>query len=279
MPGTIAVEIAVTPRGAPRLLIRTTARAGNGGGREFYYAECGALAGPWAPTGVPEACYDAAGWRVTRTPREPRAEAGDSGDGMQLTGGQFTLSTALAGNDLATFPDFPAEIRAPQGTLFGVSAFQINFGSTQIETAGDAPDVLVAMNPAALKTNLEALKPGGLIIAAMTTAPRHHAASPRPRSGRGSRNAARNGITVSAPSASPTHQVSHAVPASAHDTLPLAARLSTPTVAPASGATSAATRNPAGSATWGSPRDWARPWPPGPTLTTCSRSTPRSTAR
>ncbi len=91
--------------------------------------------------------------------------AGDSGDGMQLTGGQFTLSTALAGNDLATFPDFPAEIRAPQGTLFGVSAFQINFGSTQIDTAGDAPDVLVAMNPAALKVNLAALKPGGLIIA------------------------------------------------------------------------------------------------------------------
>jgi len=91
--------------------------------------------------------------------------AGDSGDGMQLTGGQFTLSTALAGNDLATFPDFPAEIRAPQGTLFGVSAFQINFGSREINTAGDAPDVLVAMNPAALKTNLDALKPGGLIIA------------------------------------------------------------------------------------------------------------------
>jgi 2-oxoglutarate/2-oxoacid ferredoxin oxidoreductase subunit alpha len=91
--------------------------------------------------------------------------AGDSGDGMQLTGGQFTLSTALSGNDLATFPDFPAEIRAPQGTLFGVSAFQINFGSTLIETAGDEPDVLVAMNPAALKTNVEALRPGGLIIA------------------------------------------------------------------------------------------------------------------
>lgn len=91
--------------------------------------------------------------------------AGDSGDGMQLTGGQFTLSTALAGNDLATFPDFPAEIRAPQGTLFGVSAFQINFGSCQIDTAGDAPDVLVAMNPAALKVNLSAVKPGGLIIA------------------------------------------------------------------------------------------------------------------
>ncbi len=91
--------------------------------------------------------------------------AGDSGDGMQLTGGQFTLSTALAGNDLATFPDFPAEIRAPQGTLFGVSAFQINFGSRAIHTAGDQPDVLVAMNPAALKVNVDSLKPGGLIIA------------------------------------------------------------------------------------------------------------------
>ena len=91
--------------------------------------------------------------------------AGDSGDGMQLTGGQFTLSTALAGNDLATFPDFPAEIRAPQGTTFGVSAFQINFGSAAIETAGDQPDVLVAMNPAALKVNVEALREGGLIIA------------------------------------------------------------------------------------------------------------------
>src|SRR5687768_4611044 len=91
--------------------------------------------------------------------------AGDSGDGMQLTGGQFTLSTALAGNDLATFPDFPAEIRAPQGTTFGVSAFQINFGSAAIDTAGDAPDVLIAMNPAALKVNVDDLKPGGLIIA------------------------------------------------------------------------------------------------------------------
>jgi 2-oxoglutarate ferredoxin oxidoreductase subunit alpha len=75
------------------------------------------------------------------------------------------LSSALAGNDFATFPDFPAEIRAPQGTLFGVSAFQINFGSGAIDTAGDAPDVLVAMNPAALKTNVKDLKPGGLIIA------------------------------------------------------------------------------------------------------------------
>jgi len=91
--------------------------------------------------------------------------AGDSGDGMQLTGGQFTLSTALAGNDLSTFPDFPAEIRAPQGTTFGVSAFQINFGSCAIDTAGDQPDVLVAMNPAALKTNVGDLREGGLIIA------------------------------------------------------------------------------------------------------------------
>jgi 2-oxoglutarate ferredoxin oxidoreductase subunit alpha len=91
--------------------------------------------------------------------------AGDSGDGMQLTGGQFTLSTALAGNDLATFPDFPAEIRAPQGTTFGVSAFQINFGSAAIDTAGDEPDVLIAMNPAALKVNAPHLREGGLIIA------------------------------------------------------------------------------------------------------------------
>ncbi len=90
--------------------------------------------------------------------------AGDSGDGMQLTGGQFTLSAALSGNDFATFPDFPAEIRAPQGTTFGVSAFQINFGAIDIETAGDEPDVLVAMNPAALKTNIGALRRGGLVI-------------------------------------------------------------------------------------------------------------------
>jgi len=72
--------------------------------------------------------------------------AGDSGDGMQLTGGQFTLSTALAGNDLATFPDFPAEIRAPQGTTFGVSAFQINFGSCAIDTAGDTDHCVYARN-------------------------------------------------------------------------------------------------------------------------------------
>ena len=90
--------------------------------------------------------------------------AGDSGDGMQLTGSQFTQATAMAGNDLATFPDFPAEIRAPAGTTFGVSAFQIHFGSRTIRTSGDALDVLVAMNPAALKTNLSDLRKGGLII-------------------------------------------------------------------------------------------------------------------
>jgi len=90
--------------------------------------------------------------------------AGDSGDGIQLTGTQFTSSTALAGNDLATFPDFPAEIRAPAGTTFGVSAFQINFGSSDVLTAGDEPDALVAMNPAALKVNLDSLRTGGLIL-------------------------------------------------------------------------------------------------------------------
>ncbi len=91
--------------------------------------------------------------------------AGDSGDGIQLTGSQFTVSTALTGSDLATFPDFPAEIRAPAGTTFGVSAYQINFGSGEIMTAGDEPDVLVALNPAALKVNLPLLKEGGLVVA------------------------------------------------------------------------------------------------------------------
>ena len=91
--------------------------------------------------------------------------AGDSGDGMQLSGGQFTLATALAGNDLVTFPDFPAEIRAPVGTTFGVSSFQINFGSRVIKTSGDTFDVLVAMNPAALKVELKGLKESGIIHA------------------------------------------------------------------------------------------------------------------
>lgn len=90
--------------------------------------------------------------------------AGDSGDGMQLTGGQFTRTAALVGNDLATLPDFPAEIRAPAGTTYGVSAFQLHFSSNDVYTPGDTPDVLVAMNPAALITNLRQLKPGGTLI-------------------------------------------------------------------------------------------------------------------
>jgi 2-oxoglutarate ferredoxin oxidoreductase subunit alpha len=108
--------------------------------------------------------------RPTRTvPREDREHAvirfaGDSGDGMQVTGSQFTLETALAGNDLATFPDFPAEIRAPAGTTFGVSAFQIHFGAYDVLTAGDELDALVAMNPAALTMNLEDLRCGGTLV-------------------------------------------------------------------------------------------------------------------
>lgn len=107
-------------------------------------------------------------------PKGPRAQVthesavirftGDSGDGMQLTGTQFTNTSAILGNDLSTFPDFPAEIRAPAGTTFGVSGFQINFASRDVYTPGDAPDVLVAMNPAALKTNFMDLKPGGVLI-------------------------------------------------------------------------------------------------------------------
>jgi 2-oxoglutarate ferredoxin oxidoreductase subunit alpha len=112
---------------------------------------------------------------MTATPIEPASRrqeresvvirfSGDSGDGMQLTGTQFTMETALAGSDLATFPDYPAEIRAPAGTTYGVSSFQINFGALEILTAGDQLDVLVAMNPAALVTNLSDLAIGGLII-------------------------------------------------------------------------------------------------------------------
>src|SRR5438552_8388961 len=89
---------------------------------------------------------------------------GDSGDGMQITGSQFTNTAALFGNDLATFPDFPAEIRAPAGTLPGVSGFQVNFSSRDVYTPGDAVDVLVAMNPAALKMNVGDLKTGGILI-------------------------------------------------------------------------------------------------------------------
>jgi 2-oxoglutarate ferredoxin oxidoreductase subunit alpha len=91
--------------------------------------------------------------------------AGDSGDGMQLTGTQFTNTAAVLGNDLSTLPDYPAEIRAPAGTTYGVSGFQIHFGSTDILTPGDSCDVLVAMNPAALATNVKMLRQGGIIIA------------------------------------------------------------------------------------------------------------------
>src|SRR5947209_8131837 len=90
--------------------------------------------------------------------------AGDSGDGMQLTGSRFTSETAAFGNDLSTLPDFPAEIRAPAGSLPGVSGFQIHFADHDILTPGDAPDVLVAMNPAALKTNIKDLPKGGTLI-------------------------------------------------------------------------------------------------------------------
>ncbi len=101
--------------------------------------------------------------------RETLAQAvirfvGDSGDGMQITGGQFTNTAALYGNDLATFPDYPAEIRAPAGTLPGVSGFQIHFAATDVFTPGDTVDALIAMNPAALRTNLADLRPGGILI-------------------------------------------------------------------------------------------------------------------
>src|ERR1700682_3088113 len=89
---------------------------------------------------------------------------GDSGDGMQITGSQFTNTVALYGNDIATFPDYPAEIRAPAGTVPGVSGFQLNFSSAEIHTPGDAVDVLIAMNPAALKVNLADLKANGILI-------------------------------------------------------------------------------------------------------------------
>src|SRR5438445_8325128 len=90
--------------------------------------------------------------------------AGDSGDGMQLAGTQFTNASAILGNDISTLPDFPAEIRAPAGTLAGVSGFQVHFSSQDIHTPGDALNALVAMNPAALRTNLKDLEPGGILI-------------------------------------------------------------------------------------------------------------------
>ena len=90
--------------------------------------------------------------------------SGDSGDGMQLTGTLFSQLSAILGNEISTFPDYPSEIRAPQGTLGGVSGFQVHLGSSKIYTPGDDPDVLVVMNPAALKVNANAIKKGGVII-------------------------------------------------------------------------------------------------------------------
>src|SRR5688500_8183967 len=90
--------------------------------------------------------------------------AGDSGDGMQLAGTQFTDTSALVGNDISTLPDFPAEIRAPAGTLAGVSGYQVHFSSDEIFTPGDEVDALVAMNPAALKTNVKSVRAGGIVI-------------------------------------------------------------------------------------------------------------------
>ena len=90
--------------------------------------------------------------------------AGDSGDGMQLTGSQFSDTSAFVGNDLSTFPDYPSEIRAPSGTIAGVSGFQVHIGHKEVQTPGDQADVLVAMNPAALKANMKWLKDGATVI-------------------------------------------------------------------------------------------------------------------
>jgi 2-oxoglutarate/2-oxoacid ferredoxin oxidoreductase subunit alpha len=107
---------------------------------------------------------EAAGRPVEQTESVVVRFAGDSGDGVQVTGSQFTRTSALVGNDIATLPNFPAEIRAPTGTLFGVSGFQIQLGAVAIRTPGDTPDALVAFNPAALKVNLDELKKGGLVL-------------------------------------------------------------------------------------------------------------------
>ncbi|QDU22913.1 2-oxoacid:acceptor oxidoreductase subunit alpha [Urbifossiella limnaea] len=123
--------------------------------------------GSAAPTAAPPSANGTNGHhkRVEEVQSVTIRFAGDSGDGMQLAGTQFTNTSALAGNDIATFPDFPAEIRAPAGTLAGVSGFQVHFASSDIHTPGDALDALVVMNAAALKTNLRDLQPGGILVA------------------------------------------------------------------------------------------------------------------
>ena len=117
---------------------------------------------------VTESAARAAGKKVTRLESVVVRFAGDSGDGMQLAGTQFSDTSALVGNDISTFPDYPAEIRAPAGTLAGVSGFQIHIAAGEAFTPGDQVDLLVAMNPAALKANLRWVKNGGLVLANKT---------------------------------------------------------------------------------------------------------------
>src|SRR5262245_42269127 len=119
---------------------------------------------PTGSTGAGAASSGAAGKSVMSLPSVTIRFAGDSGDGMQLTGTQFTDVSALVGNDISTLPDFPAEIRAPAGTLAGVSGYQIQFASSDIFTPGDEVDTLIAMNPAAMKVNLRSVRPGGTVV-------------------------------------------------------------------------------------------------------------------
>src|SRR5262245_13349059 len=127
-------------------------------------SETGSPAAPSAATGLNGSSANGHARTIEQVEAVTIRFAGDSGDGMQLAGTQFTNTSALLGNDVATFPDFPAEIRAPAGTLAGVSGFQVHFSASDIHTPGDALDALVVMNPAALKTNLKDLQPGGILI-------------------------------------------------------------------------------------------------------------------
>src|SRR5690349_17090558 len=126
------------------------------------------MSAPVAPVGSRPSDADPGGPKSPTSVQELESVTirfcGDSGDGMQLAGTQFTNASAILGNDISTLPDFPAEIRAPAGTLAGVSGFQVYFSSHEIHTPGDRLNTLVAMNPAALKTNLKDLEPGGILI-------------------------------------------------------------------------------------------------------------------